>query len=171
MNVVKLIIFTLIIPGFVVVYVPYSLYSDQEVFEIGVLKYIGLALMALGLLLYTISVINFLIQGKGTPAIWFTKQLRFLIGEEPKELVSAGLYKISRNPMYLGVVSTVFGLALFFESKTILIYAILLGLFFHLVIVLLEEPHLKKKYGSTYESYFKRTNRWIGLKSLKRKSK
>ncbi len=167
MNVIRLIIFTIVIPGFVIGYVPYSLYNHQEIFEIGILRYSGLIPIGLGVLLYIWSSLNFLLIGNGTPAMWFTKRLKILIGEEPIRLVSSGLYKISRNPMYLGVLNIVFGLSMLFESRSILIYSILLGLFFHLVIILLEEPHLKAKYGRDYETYLKQTNRWFGLKSMK----
>ena len=168
MNVFKLIFFTIVIPGFVVGYVPYTLYNYRQVFEIGIFRYVGLILMILGVSLYIWSAMNFLLRGKGTPAIWFTKQLKFLIGQEPIKLVSTGLYKISRNPMYLGVLNIVLGLSIFFESKTILIYSVILGVFFHLVIILLEEPHLKAKFGQEYETYFEQTNRWFGLKSMKK---
>jgi len=87
--------------------------------------------------------LSFLLKGKGTPAIWFAKHLKFLIGEEPIKMVSSGLYKISRNPMYLGVQNIAFGQAIFFGSMAILIYAGLLTVFFHLTVILLEEPHLR----------------------------
>lgn len=167
MNTIKSIIFTLIVPGFVLGYVPYILYDAQGSFGIGILRNIGWLLIALGTLLYAWSVLNFLIEGNGTPAIWFTKQLKKLIGEEPSKLVSSGLYKISRNPMYLGVLMIVFGQSILLESKSILIYTGILAVLFHLVVVFLEEPHLKKKYGEEYERYLKNTPRWLGLKSIK----
>src|SRR2546427_10525595 len=43
-----------------------------------------------------------------TPAIFFSRRLRLLIGEEPGGLVSGGLYRFSRNPMYFGVLMVVF---------------------------------------------------------------
>ncbi len=162
MNALKLIVFTLIIPGFAVGYVPYTIYSSQQIFEISIFRYVGLILIPLGVLIYMWSAINFLRQGKGTPAIWFTKGLKFLIGQEPTKLVSAGLYKISRNPMYLGVIFIVLGQSILFESKTILAYTLILSTIFHFVIIFLEEPHLKKKYGKEYESYLKNTSRWLG---------
>ena len=46
----------------------------------------------------------------GTPAIYFTRHLKFLIGEEPPS-GPQGLYRFSRNPMYVGVLLAVFGQA------------------------------------------------------------
>ncbi len=166
MNVIRLIIFTIVVPGFVLGYVPYSLYNAQETFGIGFFRYTGLILISVGVLLYIWSVLSFLIKGNGTPAIWFTKYLKILIGEEPIRLVSSGLYKTSRNPMYLGVLMIVFGLSILLESKTILIYTGILGVFFHIVVIFLEEPHLKKNFGKEYELYLKKTHRWFGLKSM-----
>ncbi|MCZ6594572.1 MAG: isoprenylcysteine carboxylmethyltransferase family protein, partial [Bacteroidetes bacterium] len=83
---------------------------------------------------------------------------------EPIKLVSSGLYKRSRNPMYLGVLNIALGQALFFESTANLIYTGLLTVFFHLIVVLVEEPHLKKKYGQKYVDYTKQVPRWIGTR-------
>ena len=164
MRILRLIIFTFIIPGTIAGYIPHLLYGHQYNFELGVFKYLGLFFMALGLLLYVWSALSFLLKGKGTPAIWFTKKLKFIIGKEPANMVSSGLYRISRNPMYFGMFNIVMGEAFFFESKAIFIYAVLLMMLFHLVVVLLEEPHLKKKYGAKYEAYLKQVPRWFGAK-------
>jgi len=164
MNLIRLIIFTTIIPGLVVGYIPYTLYHNQEIFDIGIFKYIGLFVITLGIALYMWSALSFLLKGKGTPTIWFAKHLKFLIGEEPIKMVSSGLYKMSRNPMYLGVLNIAFGQAIFFGSMAILIYAGLLTVFFHLTVILLEEPHLRKKHGQEYEDYTKQVPRWIGIK-------
>jgi len=162
MNLIRLILFTAIIPGLVVGYIPYLLRNYLERFEIGAFKYIGLLLITIGVVLYLMSALSFLVKGKGTPTIWFAKHLKFLIGEEPIQLVSSGLYKMSRNPMYLGVLNIALGQALFFESTTNLIYAGFLIVFFHLVVVLIEEPHLKKKYGQEFVDYTKQVPRWFG---------
>lgn len=170
MNAVRLIVFSLVVPGFVTGYIPYTIYNKDQVFNIGALRYLGWVFILGGVLLYTWSALNFLLMGKGTPALWLTKKLEFLIGKEPVELVSNGLYRFSRNPMYLGVLSIVFGLSFLLESRTILYYVLILGLFFHLVVIFLEEPHLKRKYGKDYESYLRRTKRWIGMNRIWKKS-
>jgi len=164
MNLIRLIIFTALIPGLVVGYIPYLLRNYSEAFDIGVFKYFGLLLITIGIVLYVMSVLSFLFKGKGTPTIWFAKHLKFLIGEEPIKLVSSGLYKMSRNPMYLGVLNIALGQALFFESTMNLIYAGFLVVFFHLIVVLIEEPHLKKKYGQKYVDYTKQVSRWFGMR-------
>jgi len=81
----------------------------------------GWAPILAGTLIYALCLIRFLAAG-GTPAIFFTRPLRFLIGEEPEGLVSGGLYRFSRNPMYLGVLMAVFGQAVLLGSPALAAY-------------------------------------------------
>ena len=164
MTLIRLLLFTAIIPGLVVGYIPYLLRSGQDIFELGIFKFFGLGFILLGMMFYFSSALSFLLKGKGTPTIWFAKHFKFLIGEEPIKLVSSGLYKMSRNPMYLGILNLAFGQGLFFESSANLIYAGFLTLFFHFVVILLEEPHLKKKHGKEYIEYMDQVPRWIGFR-------
>ncbi len=73
----------------------------------------GWFLIVPGALIYLSCLIRFLLAG-GTPAIFFTRPLRFLIGEEPKALVADGLYRYTRNPMYVGVLLAVIGQAILY---------------------------------------------------------
>src|ERR1700689_4091714 len=52
-------------------------------------------------------------------SIFFTGHLKFVLGGEPSRLVRGGLYRVSRNPMYVGVLLAVFGQAILFASLTI----------------------------------------------------
>ena len=152
-------IFTVLVPLVVGVYVPSRIYAGISV-KGGVWN-AGWFLIVLGAFVYGWCLISFLMSG-GTPAIFFTRHLRFLIGEEPQKLVQQGLYRISRNPMYVGVLLVVFGQAVLFASSDVLWYGIGAWLFFHLVVVLLEEPHLRRERGATYDEYRREVPRWIG---------
>src|SRR5947199_10828841 len=68
----------------------------------------GWVLVAVGTAMYLVCLVRFLASG-GTPAIFFTRAIRALIGEEPRKLVQGWLYQVTRNPMYVGVVTAVFG--------------------------------------------------------------
>lgn len=160
----RLIIFTLLIPGTVAIYVPYGLRQlFPERYAIGDWRYGGMLLMLGGVVMYIISSISFLMEG-GTPAIWFTRTFKFIVGEEPAKLVRGKLFRFSRNPMYLGVLLFVIGEALWFGSAALLVYAAAVWLFFHLTIVFVEEPHLRKKIGATYDEYCRAVPRWIGFR-------
>jgi protein-S-isoprenylcysteine O-methyltransferase Ste14 len=165
MVLIRSIIFTILIPGAVVGYIPYVLYhvSFTE-FDIGLFRFLGITLFLVGLPIYGETVLAFLLKG-GTPAIWFTRPLRFILGEEPGTLVADGIYKRSRNPMYLGVLLMVFGEALYFEKYILVVYALVCILFFHIVVVFIEEPHLKRKHGAEYERYLREVPRWIGTRN------
>lgn len=167
MTTIRLILFTIIVPGAVAGYIPYFLHLKYGGTDLGPVSYVGLLFLTAGILFYISSALNFLLRGKGTPSIWFAKKLRFIMGEEPLKLVSSGLYNRSRNPMYLGVLSCVLGQAILLGSVAILIYNISIILFFHLVVVFIEEPHLRKKFGADYETYLTEVPRWIGFKEKK----
>ncbi len=111
--------------------------------------------------MYIITTLSFILRGKGTPAIWFTEALGWLIGKEPSKMVSSGLYKYSRNPMYLGVMTTVFGEGIFFAYSILLWYCLSLLVIFNFVVIVIEEPHLEKKFGEEYRKYKKTTRRWF----------
>lgn len=154
--------FTLLVPGTVAGYLPYLFMRNRlPDIQTGLFHWLGLVLISSGIFIYLWTIISFLLRGKGTPAIWFTKAISFLIGEEPVKMVSSGLYKYSRNPMYLGVIITVAGEGLFFQYSNILWYALFLFVIFNSVVIWIEEPHLAKKFGDEYLAYKKKTRRWL----------
>jgi protein-S-isoprenylcysteine O-methyltransferase Ste14 len=65
-------------------------------------------------------------HGRGTPAPI----------DAPNRLVTQGPYRYTRNPMYVGVLMVILGWAALYESMTLVVYAGLVGLCFHLFIVL-----------------------------------
>jgi len=157
-------IFTILVPGVVAAWTPWwLLHSSHEVraFDPGLGRWAGLALALAGVAGYVLCALDFLLKGGGTPSIFFTRHLRFLLGEEPRLVVQQGLYRYSRNPMYLSVVAVILGEGVFFGSATVLLYGLAAFVFFHLVVVLLEEPHLRRKGGDSYREYCRRTPRWL----------
>jgi protein-S-isoprenylcysteine O-methyltransferase Ste14 len=156
---VRAILFTIFMPGIVTVYVPILLLAGKAPAGNG-WRFLGLLPIAAGAVGYGACALEFILRGGGTPAVFFTRPLRFFIGEEPKKVVHTALYQRSRNPMYVSIVTLVLGESLFFESWELLAYAAFLGLMFHLVVVFLEEPHLRERPG--YEEYYARVPRWLG---------
>ena len=94
---------------------------------------------------------NFILEGKGTPAPW----------DPPRFLVRAGLYRFSRNPMYLGVLVFLAGECLLFASLRLAAYSAVIFLAFHLRTVLYEEPALRRRFGAAYDEYCRRVPRWL----------
>lgn len=148
-NLVKTLIFTVVAPGTITVAVPYWLLGAGARAG-GPWWVIGLLLIALGALLYAWCAWEFAVAGRGTPAPI----------DPPKVLVARGLYRVVRNPMYVGVVLVLSGESLVFGSWALLRYAVLVWLCFHLFVVLYEEPALRRKFGASYEEYCRRVWRW-----------
>jgi protein-S-isoprenylcysteine O-methyltransferase Ste14 len=96
---------------------------------------------------------DFYVRGKGTLAPW----------SPPKHLVVVGLYRYTRNPMYVSVVSILLGWALTFGSSGVLIYALAIALAFHLRVVYGEEPWLARTHGDHWHGYVRAVPRWIGF--------
>jgi protein-S-isoprenylcysteine O-methyltransferase Ste14 len=158
MLLVRAILFTILVPGTVAIYIP-SLLLAGTAPAADWWRFLGLLPIAAGVLGYLACALEFLLRGGGTPAVFFTRPLRFLIGEEPKTVVQTALYQRSRNPMYLSVFTVVLGESLLFESRAVLFYALLLWLMFHIVVVFVEEPHLRQR--ADYEQYCARVPRWF----------
>ena len=154
-------LFTLLIPGVVGGLAPYLLSGSRPLQPDGLWR-LGWIPLCLGALIYLSCLLSFL-AASGTPAPFFARKLRAVIGEEPAGLVCGGLYRFSRNPMYVGALLSVFGQALLFASVRITLYGLAGWLFLHLAVVRVEEPHLRAKQGRSYEDYCRRVPRWVGL--------
>jgi protein-S-isoprenylcysteine O-methyltransferase Ste14 len=109
-------IFTVLVPGVIGACVPALFYRVGELKD-GFWR-IGWLLAGAGAAIYLMCLVAFLFSS-GTPAIFFTRSLKFILGEDPPKLVRQGLYRFSRNPMYVGVVLAVFGQALIFGSRSV----------------------------------------------------
>jgi protein-S-isoprenylcysteine O-methyltransferase Ste14 len=156
------ILFTVLVPGTVAGYIPWIVMrSGQADLSIGRWHYAGLLFLLIGISIYVITIVSFILRGKGTPAIWFTAAIGWLIGREPLKLVSSGIYKYSRNPMYVGVMTIVFGEGIYFQYSAVLRYLVGMFLVFHLIVVLVEEPHLEGKFGEEYKAFKRGTRRWL----------
>ena len=113
-----------------------------------VMKWIGLCLWVLGFGLLFIG--------------------RFGLGESfrigsPKEtthLQVNGLFRFSRNPMYLGVYSTLLASALYTLNPILFLLAVFIMVVHHLI-VLAEEQYLRTVFGEEYATYCHRVRRYI----------
>ncbi len=119
------------------------------------LKILGALCWLLGGAVCAWTVFAFWQYGKGTPTP----------SEPTSLLVDKGLYRYSRNPMYLGCMVIVIGYFFYFQTWVQLIYIFIAGLFFHAVVVLGEERITRRRFGDQYDAYCQRVPRWIGLPS------
>jgi protein-S-isoprenylcysteine O-methyltransferase Ste14 len=77
-------------------------------------------------------------------------------------VLTSGLYRFSRNPMYIGVTLILWGWALCFRSRSLIIYAAAVMIAFHLRVLLYEEPWLARTYPDQWRDYRARVPRWLG---------
>ncbi|MFN3659593.1 MAG: methyltransferase family protein [Pseudolabrys sp.] len=68
-------------------------------------------------------------------------------------LVTAGVLSWLRNPMYVGLIATVAGLAILLASDWMLVMAVVFALTLHYGVVLREERYLEGKFGDAYRRY------------------
>ena len=166
-DIFKTLAFIIVFPGGAIFFIPLILQYiwDLEIIfggMLGLQLFFGILFYIIGGTFLVTGILSFLIRGKGTPMIFFAKKVSFIFGKEPEKLMASGIYRNSRNPMYLGVIVATIGTAFMVNKVIILIWAAILFICFDLVVRKFEEPHLKRKHGEKYELYMKFTPRWLG---------
>jgi protein-S-isoprenylcysteine O-methyltransferase Ste14 len=111
----------------------------------------GFSLLGLGAAVLVGCVREFYVVGRGTLAPW----------DPPRHLVTSGLYRYSRNPMYVAVTAMLLGWAWTYASLPLLAYAGIVMLAFALRVVVGEEPWLARTHGTAWTAYRQRTRRWL----------
>jgi len=81
--------------------------------------------------------------------------------EKPSVLVTAGIYRISRNPMYLGLVLILLGIAIVTGSTSPLIAPVAFFFIINYKFISYEEWRMERIFGQKYLDYKKRVRRWI----------
>jgi protein-S-isoprenylcysteine O-methyltransferase Ste14 len=146
-------LFTLLIPGTVLVAVPAALLATGlgPSLNLGPARWVGLLPLALGLAVILPCFVDFIRKGGGTPAPY----------DPPRQLVVAGLYRYVRNPQYVGVLLVALGEALLAEAVILLGYTAFLAIAYHLFVLYYEEPTLGRLFGEAYTRYRQRVPRWL----------
>lgn len=81
--------------------------------------------------------------------------------EPSTALVVEGIYKLTRNPMYLGMALTYAGLAVAFDSLVALLFLPLALLIVDRAVIAREERYMAAKFGAPYAAYRAKVRRWI----------
>jgi len=112
---------------------------------------LGVVLMLAGGIVGVTCIATFIVRGRGTPALF----------DPPTQFVAVGPYRWVRNPMYIGGFTLLLGFAIYLRSVSILLMVLALAPACHLLVVLHEEPSLKRKFGADYENYLRAVSRWL----------
>jgi protein-S-isoprenylcysteine O-methyltransferase Ste14 len=143
---------TLAMPGVVAGVVPWLILRGSTTSAPAPAAAAGYALVALGFALLLTCIVGFAREGQGTLAPY----------DPPGALVAAGPYRYTRNPMYVGVLAILAGLAIARWSAPLAIYAVGVATAFVVFVRVYEEPRLDRQFGEAYMAYKSRVPRWLG---------
>lgn len=108
-----------------------------------------LSIAGTGMWIYSLGV--FSQHGRGTP----------LLFDAPRYLVKTGPFCCIRNPIMFSELLIIWAEVLYFASAGILVYAFTISIIAHLLVIYIEEPELKKRFGLEYEKYCQNVPRWF----------
>ena len=111
----------------------------------------GIALLAVGLTLFSASIFHFWTRGRGTLAPW----------DPPRHFVVEGPYLFVRNPMISGVIFVLAAEACILRAWPLAEWAALFTAINLVYIPLLEEPQLEARFGEPYREYTRTVPRFL----------
>ncbi len=76
-------------------------------------------------------------------------------------LVTTGIYRFTRNPMYIGLLLTLLGWVAFLSSPSALFYLAVFVLYMNRFQIEPEERVLSSLFGADYAAYQTRVRRWL----------
>ena len=114
------------------------------------LRYIGLAFAFVGFLLGIGAFIEFM-------------KARTTLDPHgaAKQLVTSGIYRFTRNPIYLGFLLVLVGLPLYFGLYWGIVLAPLYVFLMNRLVIQHEEAYLERKFGKMYMDYTSQVRRWL----------
>jgi len=81
--------------------------------------------------------------------------------EKPSKLIIEGPFRISRHPMYLGMLFILIGIAILLGSILTITFPIIFFLIMEIIFIPHEEETMEKYFNTEYNSYKKKVRRWI----------
>jgi protein-S-isoprenylcysteine O-methyltransferase Ste14 len=109
--------------------------------------------------------ILFLITGAGLN-IWADQMMKkynttVKPDEKPTVLIETGVFKLSRNPMYLGMALLLLGAGFILGSVTSFVGVILFVAVMEMVFIPQEEKILQEQFGEEFKAYKKKVEKWL----------
>ena len=83
------------------------------------------------------------------------------VPQQTSSLVNSGIYKLSRNPMYLGFLLMLIALAIYLSKIYAFLFLPLFIIYMNRFQILPEERFMKNMFGEEYASYLSKVRRWI----------
>jgi protein-S-isoprenylcysteine O-methyltransferase Ste14 len=112
--------------------------------------WLGAMMFALALALFAWAIVTITRAGSNIPT-----------SRPTTTIVDTGLYRFTRNPIYLGMVLGLAGLTIAFNSLWLLLTLVPFALVIRYGVVAREEAYLERKFGDGYRRYRARVRRWL----------
>ena len=119
--------------------------------------YTGRALLAATLLVFGVAIITMGLRAFRRAST--TVDPRF--PENASRVVSGGIYRYTRNPMYLGMLVVLLAWVALLSNVAALVVPVLFALYITRWQIVPEERALAEKFGAEYEEYCKSVGRWL----------
>jgi protein-S-isoprenylcysteine O-methyltransferase Ste14 len=81
--------------------------------------------------------------------------------ETNAKLVIAGIYRFTRNPMYLGLTIASLGIAVFFGRPLMFLTPLFVFAITNWIFIPFEEAKMRRQFGAEFDAYTKRVRRWM----------
>ena len=85
----------------------------------------------------------------------------FIPDGTPEVLISSGPFKFSRNPIYLGMLTILVGVAFLMSSLSAIIIAFVFGIIINFTWIAHEEKKLHELFSEDWKNYSSKVRRWI----------
>lgn len=83
------------------------------------------------------------------------------VPHQTSSLVISGVYKLSRNPMYIGFLFMLIAFAFYLSQIYVFLFLPLFVVYMNRFQIKPEERFMKKKFGDEYVTYMSKVRRWI----------
>lgn len=94
--------------------------------------------------------------------VWFTRTGQSPTPWKPSpSLILQGVYRFTRNPMYLGATTILLGLGVMLDNLWVCLFGLVALGIVHIIAVLPEERYLSEKFGESYTRYRDRVRRYL----------
>jgi protein-S-isoprenylcysteine O-methyltransferase Ste14 len=113
-------------------------------------RWIGATVFVLALALFAWAIVTVTRAGSNVPT-----------NRPTTTIVASGPYRFTRNPIYLGMVLALIGLAIAFDILWLLLMLVPFALVIRYGVVAREEAYLERRFGDVYRGYRSRVRRWL----------
>jgi protein-S-isoprenylcysteine O-methyltransferase Ste14 len=144
------VLFFIVAPGVVAGLIPWLITKWEAQPIPALIRFLGGAVVVVGIAALVSSFGKFVVEGIGTPAPV----------AQTEHLVLGGLYRYVRNPMYVAVLAIIVGQAALLGRRSLIWYALVAGGTMAAFARFYEEPSLVERFGESYENYRRNVPGW-----------